>query len=455
MNNLAAVILAAGMGIRMKSRIPKVLHRICGREMVALVVDAIEGAGIVDTVAVVRAGSDAVERALGKRAGYVEQSNPSGTGHALLQARDLSASATHVAVLSADVPLVTPATLEGLVNRHVESGAVITLVTVEVESPGDLGRVMRSPDGSITAIVEYDMADDQVRSINEVNGGIYCFSAQWLWPHLDLLPPAPNGDLRLTDLVEMAVAEGELVDSVRPQGPDELQGVNNRVQLASAEASLRSRIRSGWMMNGVTMPDPASVYIDAEAELGQDSVVMPNTHVMGASRIGRDCTLGPNTVVEDSTIGDGCSVFASVVRGSVLESGVDVGPFSHVRAGSRLASGVHIGSHAEVKSSSLGPGTKSSHFSYIGDADIGANVNIGAGTVTCNYDGTAKHKTTIGNGAFIGSDSMLVAPVSVGPGATTGAGAVVTKDVPADALVVGAPARVIAKEGRTSDVPGK
>ena len=455
MNNLAAVVLAAGMGTRMKSRVPKVLHRICGKEMVTLVVDAVEGAGILDTVAVVQAGSDAVERAVGERVGYVEQSNPSGTGHALLQARDLSASATDVAVLSADVPLVTPATLRELVNRHVESGAVITLVTVESESPGDLGRVTRAPDGSITAVVEYDPADEDARPINEVNGGIYCFRAQWLWPHLDLLSPAPNGDLRLTDLVAMAEAEGVLVESVRPQGPEELRGVNNRVQLASAEASLRDRIRIGWMMSGVTMPDPASVYIDAEAELGQDSVVMPNTHVIGASRIGRDCTLGPNTVVEDSTIGDGCSVFASVVRGSVLGSGVDVGPFSHVRAGSRLASGVHIGSHAEVKSSRLGPGTKSSHFSYIGDADIGANVNVGAGTVTCNYDGTAKHKTTIGDGAFIGSDSMLVAPVNVGPGATTGAGAVVTKDVPADALVVGAPAREIEKEGRTIDGPGR
>jgi bifunctional UDP-N-acetylglucosamine pyrophosphorylase/glucosamine-1-phosphate N-acetyltransferase len=439
----------------MKSRVPKVLHRICGREMVALVVDAIEGAGIVDTVAVVRAGSDAVERALGQRVAYVEQPNPSGTGHALMQARDLSSSATNVAVLSADVPLITPETLRELVNVHVGSGAVITLVTVDAENPGDLGRVMRGSDGSISAIVEFDVADEDARSVNEINGGIYCFSAQWLWPHLEMLRPAPNGDLRLTDLVEMAVTEGAIVESVRPQGPEELQGVNNRVQLASAEGSLRDRIRSSWMMSGVTMPDPASVYIDAAAELGQDSVVMPNTHVTGASRIGKDCTLGPDTVVEDSTIGDGCSVFASVVRGSVLESGVDVGPFSHVRAGSRLASGVHIGSHAEVKNSSLGQGTKSSHFSYIGDADIGADVNIGAGTVTCNYDGTAKHKTTIGDGAFIGSDSMLVAPISVGPGATTGAGAVVTNDVPADALVVGAPARVVAKEGRTSDVPGR
>jgi bifunctional UDP-N-acetylglucosamine pyrophosphorylase/glucosamine-1-phosphate N-acetyltransferase len=329
----------------------------------------------------------------------------------------------------------------------------MTLTTVEAESPGELGRVIRGPDGSITAIVEYDAADEEARSVNEVNGGMYCFLAQWLWPHLDLLSPGLNGDLRLTDLVAMAVAEGELVESVRPQGPEELRGVNNRVQLASAEASLRDRIRIGWMMSGVTMPDPASVYIDAGAELGQDSVVMPNTHVMGASRIGRDCTLGPNTVVEDSTIGDGCKVFASVIRGSVLGTGVDVGPFSHVRAGSRLASGVRIGSHAEIKSSNLGEGTKSNHFSYIGDADIGANVNIGAGTVTCNYDGTAKHKTTIGDGAFIGSDSMLVAPVCVGPRATTGAGAVVIKDVPADALVVGAPAREIVKEGRTSDVP--
>ena len=204
-----------------------------------------------------------------------------------------------------------------------------------------------------------------------------------------------------------------------------MQGVNDRIQLASAEASLRDRIRRGWMMSGVTMPDPTTVYIDAAVELGQDSVVMPNTHVTGTSRIGRDCTLGPNTVVEDSTIGDGCSVFASVVRGSVLDSGVDVGPFSHVRAGSRLAAGVHIGSYAEIKASRLGRGTKSSHFSYIGDADIGADVNIGAGTVTCNYDGKDKHRTTIGDGAFIAAGAVVV------PGTV----------VPPNTLMLGAPAR--------------
>jgi bifunctional UDP-N-acetylglucosamine pyrophosphorylase/glucosamine-1-phosphate N-acetyltransferase len=227
--------------------------------------------------------------------------------------------------------------------------------------------------------------------------------------------------------------------------------VNDRVQLAQAEAVLRGRIRDEWMLAGVTMPDPASVYLDAGVELGQDSVVMPNTHVSGASRVGRECRIGPNSIVADSEIGDRCAIFASIVRGSVLDDGVEVGPFSHVLPGSWLGQGVRIGSHAEVTRSRLGPGTKLTHFCYIGDAEIGANVNIGAGAVTCNFDGVEKHRTTIGDGAFIGSDSMLVAPVTVGAGATTGAGAVVTRDVPPGDLVVGVPARAARAGAATVD----
>ena len=294
---------------------------------------------------------------------------------------------------------------------------------------------------ALTAIVEEQHADSDTLAIREVNSGFYCFRAPWLWENLQKLAPAPNGELLLTDLIQAAAVQGQSVESITSDDSHETMGVNNRVQLAEAETIMSQRIRERCMLGGVTMPDASSVYIDCNAEIGQDTIVLPNTHITGQTVIGSGCKIGPNTIIENATIGDECTITSSVVRDSTLEADVDVGPFSHIRGGAHIESGVHIGTSAEVKNSRLGRGTKMGHFSYMGDATLGANVNIGAGAITCNFDGRDKHETIVGNDAFIGSDTMLVAPVRIGDGAATGAGAVVTKDVPANTLVVGVPAR--------------
>ena len=442
MVNQAAVVLAAGQGTRMKSRLPKVLHRVCGTEMVRLVLGAARDAGLDSTAVVVGPDSESVRDALGNSVSYVEQREPLGTGHALLQARGLFGGVGTIAVLNGDVPLITPDTLQSMLRAHAAADASITLLTATMDSPQELGRVVRDASGRVRAVVEASEAGDEAREIAEVNGGVYCFRSSWLWPNLASLSPSSGGEVYLTDLVSAAYDQGMTVESVQARSPEEIRGVNTRVQLAAAEGALRQRVRERWMLAGVTLSDPTSVYIDVSAELGPDTVLLPNTHITGDARIGPDCVIGPNTIVDESVIGSGCHIVASVVKGSVLENDVEVGPFSHIRQGSHLETGVHIGSSVEVKKSRLGRGTKSGHFSYLGDADVGADVNIGAGTVTCNFDGASKHPTHIGEGAFIGCDSMLVAPVSIGARAETGAGSVVTQDVEPETLVVGVPARV-------------
>ena len=434
------------MGTRMKSDMPKSLHRVCGREMLLLVVDAVKDAGI-DTAAVVVPRDDAPFRdALGESALYATQAEPNGTGHALLQARDALDGAANILALYGDAPLIRPATLKRLMRRHAESKACVTIITSRPANPDGMGRIIREDTGRdntgrITAIVEERNADADTLAIREVNSGFYCFRADWLWQNLERLTPAPNGELLLTDLIQAAASQSLTIESIASHDAHETMGVNNRVQLAQAEAVMRRRIREHWMLNGVTMPDPSSVYIDRTAALGQDTTILPNTHITGKSVVGSGCVIGPNAIIDNSTIGDDCEVISSVVRDSALERGVDVGPFSHIRGGSHIESGVHIGTSAEVKNSRIGRGTKMGHFSYMGDATLGANVNVGAGAITCNFDGESKHETVIGKDAFIGSDTMLVAPVNIGEGAATGAGAVVTKDVPAGSTVIGVPAR--------------
>ena len=416
--------------------------------MLRHVVDAVVGAGIGRPV-VVAPEQSAAFREMMPDADCAVQPTPRGTGDAVLAARPaLDADGGCVLVLNGDLPLLTPETLRSLMARHETSGAALTLLTADDAPQEGLGRVVRDADGRVTAVVEERDASAEEQDIREVNGGVYAFRSEALWPRLGALQPSAVGEVYLTDVVAAAVRAGERVDAVVAADAAELLGVNTRVHLAQAEAALRERLRSHWMLAGVTLVDPASTFIDADVEIGQDTVVYPNTHLYGTTRIGQGCAVGPNTVVADSVVGEGCRIVASMLEGATLEAGVSVGPYSHLRPGAYAEQDVRVGNYVEVKESRLGRGTRVGHFSYIGDATVGRDVNVGAGTVTCNFDGTAKHRTVIEDGALIGSDTMLVAPVRVGRQAVTGAGAVVTRDVDPEALVTGVPARERSKHQR-------
>ncbi len=443
MNRLSIVILAAGQSTRMKSELPKVLHPLAGKPMVQYSAETAAQLSTEKPLLVVGNGADQVRKSVGDQVIYVEQSEQLGTGHALLQARPLlEGQSEAVAVWYADMPLLSVDTLRRLVRLLGESKGPIAMLTVEADDPMGFGRILRHEAGQVLGIVEEAVATDAQKAIKELNCGVYCFDGDWLWPHLTQLPLSPKGEYYLTDIVAMAVAEGQAVEALKINDVTEVLGINDRTHLAQAEAAMRRRINEKWMIEGVTLLAPALTFIDATVEIGQDTVIYPNTYLEGTTAIGRQCRLGPNTIVRDSTIGRGCIIEASVVEGAILEEGVDVGPFSHLRKGAHLAEGVHVGNFGEVKNSYLGPGSKMGHFSYLGDATVGRDVNIGAGTITCNYDGQRKHRTIIEDGAFIGSDAMLVAPVRIGAGAKIGAGSVVTHDVPPGSVAYGVPARV-------------
>ncbi|MBC7232744.1 MAG: bifunctional UDP-N-acetylglucosamine diphosphorylase/glucosamine-1-phosphate N-acetyltransferase GlmU [Chloroflexi bacterium] len=448
MNKLAVVILAAGQGTRMKSKLPKVLHPIAGQPMVKYVLNAVMGLGEEKPVLVVGYGADLVRQTLGDAVTYVFQEQQLGTGHAVLQTREqLEGRAEAVLVLYGDMPLLSGTTLHTLVRAHETRSTPITMLTCVHEESMGFGRILRDAKGRVIGIVEESQATPEQLAIQELNPGVYCFEAAWLWAHLPRLPRSPKGEYYLTDLVGMAVAEGHAVEAIQVEDPLETLGVNDRLHLAKVEEVVRQRIRENWMRAGVTLVNPSSIYIDATVQMGQDTVIYPNTYLQGTTRIGSNCLVGPNTIIRDSTIGNDCRLEASVIEGAIVENQVSIGPFAHLRPGAHLAEGVHMGNFGEVKASYLGPGVKMGHFSYIGDATIGADVNIGAGTVTCNFDGIKKHRTVIEDGAFIGSDTMLVAPVRIGARARIGAGSVVTRDIPPDSTAYGVPARVKPKMG--------
>ena len=446
MTPLAAVILAAGQGTRMKSKLPKGLHRLAGKPMLEYLVEAAALVTGAAPVLVVGHGAEQIRAAFGEKAGYVTQAEQKGTGHAVRQAEAaLKGKCEHVLVINGDLPLLEAGSLQAVVAAQLQNPGPLTLLSVLSDRITDFGRVVRGPDGAVHSVIEEAQLGPEHRRISEFNVGAYCFRAAWLWEALARLPLSPKHEYYLTDTIHLAVSDGLRVEAVTIDDDRQALGINNRVQLAELEAEMRRRINAHWMTEGVTLIDPASTYIAATVQIARDTTLLPNTHLWGSTSVGEDCVLGPNTIVRDTAIGNRCQVECSVLEGAWLADEVKVGPFAHLRQGARLERGVHMGNFGEVKNSTLGPGTKLGHFSYIGDAVIGADVNIGAGTITCNFDGTRKSPTEIGEGAFIGSDTMLVAPLKVGQRARTGAGAVVTKNVPDDSLAVGMPARVIRK----------
>lgn len=443
---VTAVLLAAGLGTRMKSDLPKVLHRVCGRPMIAYALDAARVSSAETPVVVIGTGAEAVRDYLGDAARCVVQNPQLGTGHAVMQADSILRGKTDLVLVTyADMPLLRPESLTRLVETQMQNPGPITLLTVVAPDPRGFGRIVRASDGDVQAIVEEAAATPEQMSIHELNVGAYCFRSDWLWEALERIPISKKGEYYLTDTVGLAVQAGLRVQALVSEDLAETIGVNTRVHLAEAETAMRMRINQAHMLSGVTIVDPATTYIEPGVIIGRDTLIWPNTYLQGNTTIGEHCEIGPESVARDSKIENGCVVFKSVVEGAWLEEDVDMGPFAHLRKGAHLCKGVHMGNFGEVKDSTLGPGTKMGHFSYIGNATIGEGVNIGAGTITCNYDGVHKNPTVIGNGTFIGSDTMLVAPVTLGQRAKTGAGAVVTKDVPDDTLVVGIPARPIKK----------
>ena len=443
MTSLTAVILAAGQGTRMKSSLPKVLHPLAGQPLVDYAVGTATAVTQRLPVLVIGYGADEVRAAVGERARYVVQAQQLGTGHAVRQAQELLAGeAGSILVTYADMPLLTAETLQVLAASHDRHGATLTLLTVEASDPHGFGRIVRDAAGQVRTIVEEADCTDEQRTIRELNAGIYCFDAGWLWENLPRLPLSAKGEYYLTDLVSMAVAQGRQVQALACSDATEVLGINTRVHLAEAEAVMRTRINRQWMEAGVTMTDPDSTYIDSTVVIGQDTTVLPGTHLQGKTTIGSNCQIGPNTLIQDCQIADNCRVFMSVLEGAVMEDEANIGPFGHLRNGARMCRGAHMGNFGELKNSTLGPGAKMGHFSYLGDCTTGTDVNIGCGTITCNFDGVQKHPTVIEDDVFIGSDTMLVAPLRIGRGAKTGAGSVVTHDVPAGTVVYGVPARV-------------
>ena len=441
-----AVILAAGHGIRMNSSTPKVLHKLAGKPLIQYALQTAAGASDDLPVIVVGHGAEAVRQEIGAAARFAIQGSQLGTAHALLSAEPLlDGSADLVLVVTADMPLFRLETLRRLVEMQKANPGPMTMLTSVASDARGFGRVLRNPRGEVQAVVEEAQATPEQLAGRELNVSAYCFRAAWLWPALRRIPLSPKGEYYLTDVVGIAVSDSLPVHALVLDDPDEAVGINTRVHLAQAEEILQRRTNEAWMLAGVTIIDPHSTYIQPGVSIGRDTTIWPNTYLQGKTVIGEGCTLGPNTIIRDTQVGQGCVVLASLLESSILEDHVDMGPFGHLRPGAHLAEGVHMGNFGEVKSSYLGPGVKMGHFSYIGDATIGANVNIGAGTITCNYDGEHKNHTEIEADVFIGSDTMLVAPVTIGEGARTGAGSVVTHDIPPHTLVVGVPARPIRK----------
>lgn len=422
----------------MKSDLPKTLHQVCGLPMVELVGRAVKASGVERPIVVIGHCGELVQESLGESYDYAWQREQHGTGHAVLMAADLLKDLSgEVFVVAGDTPLLEAEVLSELLKAHREAGAVCTVASANVQNPRGYGRIVRASDGQLRKIVEQKDATAEEQAISEINAGLYIFNCQEL---LRILPGLKNtnaqGEYYLTDAIEALASEGKHVIARAFDDVEVFMGVNDRWQLAEADKALRLRVLKRHALNGVTLIDPDSIYIGLDVEIGVDTVIEPQTQVAGETVVGKGCRIGPFTKIKNCKIGDECNVYMSHLAEAQLDTGVKVGPFANLRPGTHLHDKVKIGNFVEVKNASMGEGSAANHLAYIGDSTVGIRSNIGAGTITCNYDGFRKHRTHIGDGVFVGSNSTIVAPRTIGNGAFIAAGSVITADVPEDSLAI-------------------
>ncbi len=451
-----AIILAAGKGTRMKSKLYKVLHPVCGKPMVKHIADQLKKVGVHRLITVVGHGAEKVKSELTGDSEFVLQEEQLGTAHAVMQADELLKDEEGLTlVVCGDTPLLTAETIHNMMEYHIKEKAKATILTAIANDPSGYGRVIRNDQGYVEKIVEHKDASSEERKIKEINAGTYCFDNQALFRALKQVSNNnAQGEYYLPDVIGILKKKGEIVTAYQTEDFSEILGVNDRVALAEAEKIMRKRINEKHMRNGVTIIDPENTYIDATVEIGRDTVIYPGTLLKGRTKIGEDCTIGPNSEIENCQVGDFTIIRHSAAFDSEIGSYVQIGPFAHIRPQSDIADDVRIGNFVEIKKSSIGKSSKASHLTYIGDAKVGSDVNIGCGTITVNYDGKNKYETVIHDGAFIGCNSNLIAPVEIRENAYVAAGSTITDDVPENALSI-ARARQVNKENYVQKLKNK
>lgn len=443
-----SVILAAGMGTRMKSKMPKVLHKVCGKPLSKWVIDASKAAGADKVCAVVGHKAETVKEVLGDVCEFALQAEQKGTGHAVMQAIDvIKNSKGEVVILNGDTPLITAETINKAIEYHKNNGNQATVITAILDDATGYGRIVRDNDGSVLKIVEQKDASEEEKKINEVNSGMYVFDAQSLVYALDKITPNnAQGEYYLTDTLEILLSAGKKIGGYAISDNDEIRGINDRVQLNEAEKIMQKRINEYHMRNGVTMRNPESVYIEDGVEIGNDTEICQNVTIKSGTKIGSDCVIGSGSMLDRAVIHDGVDVLSSVILESEVDEGTHVGPFAYIRPNCHVGKEVKVGDFVELKNSNIDDGTKISHLTYIGDSDVGKRVNFGCGTVMCNYDGKKKYRTTIGDDCFVGCNTNFVSPINVGDGVYIAAGSTITEDIPENSLSI-ARARQVNKEG--------
>jgi bifunctional UDP-N-acetylglucosamine pyrophosphorylase/glucosamine-1-phosphate N-acetyltransferase len=445
---LFGIVLAAGQGTRMKSKLAKVLHPVCGKPMIGHLVDALSRLRTDRTVVVVGHGAEAVRNALQDTVEYALQSEQLGTGHAVMQAAPLLADEEGVTVVVyGDTPCLRAETLRALLDLHRDAAAGCTMLSAVIDNPHGYGRIVRGNDGTVERIVEQKDCNAAENAIREINTGTYVFDNRALFEALNRITnDNAQGEYYLTDVIEVLRSQGRKIAAMPLEDADEAIGVNDRAALAEAERIMRRRINREHMLNGVTLVDPDHTYIDAGVRIGADTVILPGCRLLGGTVIGADCVIGPYTELNDAAVGDRCEIRQSVITQSTVGNDVTVGPFAYIRPGSEIQDRARIGDFVEIKNARIGEGSKVPHLSYVGDAELGRNVNFGCGAITANYDGVRKHRTTVEDGAFIGSNVNLIAPVHIHEGAYVVAGSTVTEDVPPEGMAI-ARSRQTNKEG--------